>query len=272
MLKRILVVGAAVAVLGGVFAAAAMATHTWNGYHWARTSSYPQVPLKVGDNVGSTWDSYLATAVSDWDASSVVALTEVPGQTKGNCRPTSGRLEVCAKTYGNNGWLGLATIWTVSGTTHIAQATTKLNDTYFNTSTYNNPNERAHVVCQEVAHDFGLDHQDTSGADFNTCMDYFSNTGANATNTDSTHPNQGDYDELQWKYDPSFVGPKSSTDPNTGRIHTTQSGTSGHYDSSNSWSRPIAGVVQMPGSESSYTVKEGRYLKHVEVYWANPIH
>lgn len=27
-------------------------------------------------------------------------------------------------------------------------------------------------------------------------MDYFSNTGANATSTQSTHPNQHDYDEL----------------------------------------------------------------------------
>jgi hypothetical protein len=27
-------------------------------------------------------------------------------------------------------------------------------------------------MCQEVGHGFGLDHQGTSGADLNTCMDY----------------------------------------------------------------------------------------------------
>ncbi|MEP6636758.1 MAG: hypothetical protein ABJB97_08520, partial [Acidobacteriota bacterium] len=45
-------------------------------------------------------------------------------------------------------------------------------------------------------HTFGLDHQSTDGSSQNTCMDYFSNTGANAGSTISTHPNQHDYDEL----------------------------------------------------------------------------
>jgi hypothetical protein len=263
VIKRILLLAGA-AALFGVFASSALATHTWNGYHWGRTSAYPQVPLKVGDNVSATWDSYLTTATGDWDASSVLALTPVAGQAKGKCRPTSGRIEVCSGTYGNNGWLGLATIWISSS--HITQATTKVNDTYFNTSTYDNPNERNHVMCQEVGHDFGLDHQDESGADLNTCMDYFSNTGANATNTDSTHPNAGDYDELQWKYDPSFRGPKTSGS------HTTQSGTSGHYDASNSWSEPATAVVARPGSEDVLVTHEGDLTIVTAVYWANPIH
>ena len=265
MLKRILVVAAA-ATLFGVFASAAMATHTWGSYHWGRTSAYPSVPLKVGNNVTSAWDSYLDTAIGDWNTSSVLTLTKVAGQARGKCRPTAGRIEVCNGSYGNNGWLGLATIWTVSGTTHIAQATTKVNDTYFNTSTYNNPNERKHVMCQEIGHDYGLDHQSESGADLNTCMDYFSNTGANANNTDSTHPNAGDYDELQWKYDPSFNGPKTSG------THTTQSGTAGHYDSSNSWSGPSSGLVARPGSESVLVTHSGGLTKITFARYANPIH
>ncbi|MDQ2920856.1 MAG: hypothetical protein M3R52_04460, partial [Acidobacteriota bacterium] len=60
----------------------------------------------------------------------------------------------------------------------------------------NNPNEKLHVMCQEIGHTFGLDHQSTDGSSQNTCMDYFSNTGANASSTLSTHPNQHDYDEL----------------------------------------------------------------------------
>src|SRR5215831_8249213 len=107
----------------------------------------------------------------------------------------AGTTQVCNASYGNNGWLGLATINLTDGT-NITQGTAKMNDTYFNTATYNNPNEREHVMCQEVAHTFGLDHQSTDGSSLNTCMDYFSNTGANAGSTLSTQPNAHDFEEL----------------------------------------------------------------------------
>jgi len=51
-----------------------------------------------------------------------------------------------------------------------------------------------HVICQEIGHTFGLDHQSTDGTSLNTCMDYYHNTSA--SDTKSTHPNQHDYDEL----------------------------------------------------------------------------
>src|SRR5215813_9616742 len=75
-----------------------------------------------------------------------------------------------------------------------------MNDTYFNTSFYNNPNEKLHVMCQEIGHTFGLDHQSTDGSSLNTCMDYFSNTGTNANSILSTHPNKHDYGELTFIY------------------------------------------------------------------------
>ena len=71
-----------------------------------------------------------------------------------------------------------------------------MNDTYFNLAKYNNPNEKLHVMCQEVGHIFGLDHQSEDGSSQNTCMDYFSNTGANAGSILSTHPNAHDYEQL----------------------------------------------------------------------------
>ena len=112
----------------------------------------------------------------------------------------AGTTQVCNGTYGNNGWLGLASINLASGTQHITQGSAKMNDTYFNTATYNNTNEREHVMCQEVAHTFGLDHQSTDGSSLNTCMDYFSNTGANAGSTASTTPNTHDFNELNTIY------------------------------------------------------------------------
>ena len=55
-------------------------------------------------------------------------------------------------------------------------------------------------VCQEVAHTFGLEHQSTNGSSQNSCMDYFSNTGANANSTLSTKPNAHDFDQLNLTY------------------------------------------------------------------------
>ena len=74
------------------------------------------------------------------------------------------------------------------------------NDYYFGSSTYqyNNEAEKLHVICQEVGHTLGLDHQSTDGTSLDTCMDYYHNTSA--TDTSSTHPNQHDYDELSIIY------------------------------------------------------------------------
>ena len=183
------------AILVGT-AGTAQATHAWSTYHWARTSN--PFTLQIGDNMtAADWKSYLGTASTDWSSSAggnPLRTKIVAGASNKRCSATSGRVEVCNGNYGQNGWLGLAQIW-LSGS-HITQGTAKMNDSYFNTATYNNPNEKLHVVCQEVGHTFGLDHQSTDGSSLNTCMDYFSNTGANAGSTASTHPNAHDYGEL----------------------------------------------------------------------------
>ena len=171
------------------FANQASATHSWGSYHWARTAN--PFNLKLGDNVSSAWDSYLATTSVDWSKSTVLDTTIVAGGTTARrCKPTSGQVAVCNSTYGNNGWLGLAQIW-ISGT-HITQGAVKVNDTYFNTSTYNTPAWRNLVMCQEVGHTLGLDHQDEnfSNPNLGTCMDYTNDPSTNQ------HPNTHDYEEL----------------------------------------------------------------------------
>lgn len=175
----------------GVLATTAYAIHSWGDYHWARTSN--PFTLKFGDNVSATWDGHLATASADWGVSSMVDTTIVAGKSKGSCQPTKGRVEVCNKNYGNNGWLGVASIW-VSGN-HITQGAVKVNDTYFNTTKYNTPAWRQFVMCQEVGHAFGLDHQDVNfnNANLGTCMDYTSNPSGPPSNE---HPNAHDYDQL----------------------------------------------------------------------------
>jgi hypothetical protein len=198
---RWLIILAAVAALP----VALLATHSWGGYHWARTNN--PFTLKLGDNLTTAdWKSHLAQTSSDWNSPQSVGVSSSPlitaivaGQANKRCSMVAGTTQVCNGKFGNNGWLGLATI-NITGGTHITQGSAKMNDTYFSTSTYNNANEKEHVMCQEVAHTFGLDHQSTDGSSLNTCMDYFSNTGSNAGSTASTKPNKHDFDELNTIY------------------------------------------------------------------------
>ncbi|MBA3387323.1 MAG: hypothetical protein H0T95_12040 [Chthoniobacterales bacterium] len=196
--KRSLIVAAVVSAIA-TFAGVAYASHSWSGYHWARTAN--PFTLKLGDNLTTAdWKSHLSQTSSNWNSGNSAVLTAiVAGQSNKRCSMVAGTTQVCNGRYGNNGWLGLASI-NISNGTHITQGSAKLNDTYFDTATYNNPNEREHVMCQEVAHTFGLDHQSTDGSSQNSCMDYFSNTGANAGSTASTKPNAHDFEELNIIY------------------------------------------------------------------------
>jgi len=192
---------AVLAATMAITAAPAAANHSWGGYHWARTAS--PFPVNLGDDVSSGWDSYLRAASADWslDRAPGAPSTTIPnplnstvvtGSTTGSkCRPRSGRVEVCNAAYGNNGWLGLASVW-ASGT-HITQATVKLNDTYYNTPTYNTPAWRQSVTCQEIGHAFGLDHQsEDRNVNMGTCMDYYG--------VPNLRPNPHDYDQLALIY------------------------------------------------------------------------
>jgi hypothetical protein len=200
-MRKATVVVLAGVLVSGVLASTAAASHSWGKYHWARTST--SFTLAVGDNVTSAWDSYLNEAITDWNPSSVLNLTKVTGRTTGaTCAPTSGRIEVCNAAYGTNGWLGVAQIWITKGS-HIAQGTAKMNDTYFNQAQYNTPAWRRLVMCQEVAHDFGLDHQDENfnNTNLGSCMDYTSDPdggagGASATDPSNEHPNAHDFEQL----------------------------------------------------------------------------
>jgi hypothetical protein len=183
-----------------IFPINSYANHSWNNYHWARTSN--PFTLKVVDSNTADWQGDFTTANVDWSKSTVLNLTAEPGdessRARKRCVMISGKIHSCNADYGFNGWLGLASI-NISGS-HITQGSSKMNDSYFNTATYNNPNERLHVMCQEIGHTFGLGHTSEDGSSQNTCMDYFSNTGANAGSTLSTHPNTHDYDMLSSIY------------------------------------------------------------------------
>lgn len=181
----------------------ALADHSWGGYHWNKTGS--TLNLEVVKAVTSQWNTSVNTAISDWDKpnTSVLDLTGVVGSgiNARKCNPIAGKVLVCNAAYGNRGWLGIASIWLSNG--HISQATTKLNDTYHNVAPYNSAAWRALVACQEIGHDFGLDHQDEGFGPPNlgTCMDYTDDPdGGGAFGPANTHPNAHDYEMLEEIY------------------------------------------------------------------------
>lgn len=183
-----------ITVLAAVLmSAASYANHSWSTYHWARTTN--SFNLTIINSTTSDWDLYVAQAVSDWSASSVLDMIEDPNdddtssKTRRRCNGPAGQVRVCNLAYGQNGWLGIAGI-SIDPNGHITSGYTKLNDTYFSQAFYNTPQWKQSVTCQELGHNVGLDHQDEdfNNASLFTCMDY--------QDPPYEYPNAHDYNQL----------------------------------------------------------------------------
>jgi len=178
------------------FPLAAGATHSWGNYHWARTSN--PFTIKVIDSMTADWDDNLDTAITDWNdpQQSVMNVVKEEGdssaRTRKRCAAVSGKVRACNYTYGSHtGWLGVAQIW--ANGNHIIKGTAKMNDSYMASSSYTEVN-RQHLICQEIGHDWGLDHQsEDPDVDLGTCMDY-------ADAFDNPSPNAHDYEQLETIY------------------------------------------------------------------------
>lgn len=197
-MKAMMKVAVGLGVTAAVLASPASGRHSWGGYHWARTTN--PLAVKIGDNVSSAWDAYLVEANIDWNKSTVIESPLVAGSTNpSTCDFVPGTIQVCNAAYGENGWLGLASI-EITNDNHITRGTTKLNDTYYSRPTYNTPAWRRLVMCQEIGHDYGLDHQNEAQNNRNlgTCMDYTNSPtgGGKYGSLSNEHPNQHDYDQL----------------------------------------------------------------------------
>jgi hypothetical protein len=258
---------AAVTIFGtfGVFG-----HHRWGRYHWARTTS--QFTLKLGNNLTTTdWSQHLSASSSDWNSPETflwngaqpLLTSIVNGQGGNNCTMVSGTTQVCNGAYGQNGWLGLATINITSGS-HITKGSAQMNDTYFsntyNGGYYNTTNERRHVMCQEIAHTFGLDHQSENGRSLNTCMDYFSNTGGNTNNPASTKPNYHDFEQLASIY--QHLDSTTTVAANTAAAASA----SGNAHDSNNWGQLISQSANGRSSTYERAHSDGS-LTLTHVFW-----
>lgn len=234
--RRLLIVFVVSALGSALLATTAAANHLWGDYHWAqaRQSSAPGVTIKLGNNLttsprGGNWQNLFrgtATApggspgsvVHDWTWLNPTwdtlngDILDAPWENGRNltnqkrCKAYGGQVEVCNARYGYTGWLGIAQIW-LSGS-HITQGTAKVNDTYLDDPSYGDAG-RQHVLCQEVAHTFGLGHQsEDRTVDLNTCMDY-------SRPLNNPHPNAHDNEQINAIYrshDDPVTAPSSATD------------------------------------------------------------
>jgi len=191
-----LVAGAALVAVGP-----AAANHAWSIYHWP--SDGHGVDLTVNTAITANWTAHVNAGIADWEKSRKLSFTmqAATGVNTKRCPPIYGQILVCSDSYGQRGWLGLATIWLSGG--HIVQGLTELNETYFAMPFYNTTAWRRLVACQEIAHDFGLDHQDENfyNTNLGTCMDYTVAPSGGVYNgvdygPSNVAPNDHDYDQI----------------------------------------------------------------------------
>jgi len=189
-------------------ASPAKADHQWGNYHWANEGNGVTLTVRTIFR-DQTWSSYYTKALAGWVKGTPLTLNDggtYSGTTSKKCNPISGGVLVCSDAYGFRGWLGIATIW-ADASKHITAGTTKLNDSYFNSATYNKPAWRRLVACQEIGHDFGLAHQDETFGNVNlgSCMDYTNAPAGGVLNgfnygASNEHPNSHDTAQLNTSY------------------------------------------------------------------------
>jgi hypothetical protein len=131
------------------------------------------------------------------------------------------------------------------------QGTVKLNDTYFSSAPYNTLAWRNLVMCQEVGHTLGLDHQDETYGEhnLNTCMDYTNNPESNQ------HPNAHDLDQLKTTYNhadaTSTVSPSAKSGSVAAEVHAQDEwGQAVRYAPSG---RPVLFVRILSGNVKHFT-------------------
>lgn len=205
----------------GAFASNARADHSWGSYHWPRDVN--PVTLQVIDSVVGDWEPIFAASLGQWgnyeaaksahpdpnpapggsfyygvsadfsepDASDDSLDFSDGGTDEGSrarkrCKAVEGKIRVCNAAYGQNGWLGMASIAVQND--HIIAGTAKVNDSYdWYFAAY--PDEKPHVMCQEIGHLFGLGHTSEDGTSQKTCMDY-------SSDAQSVTPNAHDFEQL----------------------------------------------------------------------------
>lgn len=148
------------------------ASHPWicsgsTAYHWARRTVgnfAPSASTSVVRAASAYTGAYNRT-IPTWSGT-VINLV------------SGSQLRLNYGAYGINGWLGLATISNINNCV-IGSGRAQLNDSYLRSSSYSQTNID-HVACQEVGHNFGLNHNRSAS---DTCMNDTILTAGNRINS-----------------------------------------------------------------------------------------
>jgi len=144
-LTALFVITFAVATTGLV-----IASNQWSCWHWSKNN------ISTRNLANGYWGTIIGSEMSQWGS--------------GTCLSLGGGSEVTgdAGFYGATGWLGIARILDYdAGACEILQAEALMNQSYLDGGSYGETADR-HVACQEIGHDFGLDHR--KGPRNQTCM------------------------------------------------------------------------------------------------------
>lgn len=158
-LRRLRLLSAAfVLVLAGAIgiSGSPASAHNWGNWHWNKTGSQIVIQSYI---YGGTTSQAEAARVDAWNKVSILYNYSVNYHTD---------VSVFDANSGNTGWVGLASLESVSGD-HILHAHAQYN-TYYSQSSWSIQG----TYCQEVYHTYGFDHDNTGG-----CMGlgYYSGSG-----------------------------------------------------------------------------------------------
>ena len=140
-----------------------LANHPWicsgtTAYHYSpRTVGYASAVAESSVvRSASSYTSAYSGSVSLWNGTIISLVTS-----------STPKLRLFYGAYGQNGWLGLASLTSVGSGCHINSANAKLNDSYLRDTARYSQTAVNHVSCQEVGHTFGLNHNRNAN---DTCM------------------------------------------------------------------------------------------------------
>ena len=169
-MQRLIIIGALVLAL---LASNTWADHAWNGYHWKSSNLAPTVADKTTASIYE-----VGLGVAEWAALGTPIQPTLSATNKGKVTVSEGFSPF---------WLGQARIF-IDDSGHITKGEVKLNTILLEPL---GPAAADHVLCQELGHILGLDHQRTA---IDSCMNDIAVLGSVTT------PNIHDAEQLGFIY------------------------------------------------------------------------
>jgi len=150
------------------------AIHSWGGYHWRSDHLSPTVYNKTPSTLYDVSGTVLKWSSLNTPIQPAMSLDR--------------KADISVSESSSIFWLGIATIY-LDSSGHIVKGDVKLNTRLLKKYS---PAVAAHVLCQELGHIWGLDHNEV---DTDTCMNDLT-----AVSSPWLYPNAHDTEELNLIY------------------------------------------------------------------------